>query len=399
MTTELTVFEPANIAMMSELAPRAYNDNQASHDKCMNAGQSLLDRAKAYGMSDELDQEIANFINKSRNTLRVMNERRAPVTKIFDSVRSAYTGLENDVDPARKGTVPYRLQELRNGYAAQKREEKEAELRRRQIEVAKENAKAKYAADVEEDYGRQFNALVNQTCNKIISLDKSVTLGNYDQVFETVKAMSDKLPEDWLSNLRPAAQLPSVISMDDCRAIADGVKQKMEARFREQYTYEVGSTRDDMLDRMPSKRKELEKIAAANEEEAQRIRQQMAERERAEAEQREKERAEREARELAEAAAQAQKREMEGLFAGAEAQVAQYQPKTQVKKRIRILNAEAFMQIVGMWWAQCGSSLSVEELEKIFAKQLTYCNKMANDKNPVLIKSDYIEYIDDIKAK
>ena len=126
----------------------------------------------------------------------------------------------------------------------------------------------------------------------------------------------------------------------------------------------------------------------------------MEEHERAEAARREKERLERESKEKAAAELNAQKQEMNDLFGAAEVQVAQYQPKTQVKKRISVLNPEGFMQIVGMWWAQYGSTLTVEELEKIFSKQLTYCNKVANDKqNPVLIQSEHIEYVDDVKAK
>lgn len=90
----------------------------------------------------------------------------------------------------------------------------------------------------------------------------------------------------------------------------------------------------------------------------------MQERERQEAEQREKERAEREAKEKAAAELTAQKQEMDSLFGEAQVQTTQYQAKTSVKKRINVLNPEGFMQVVGMWWAQCGCTLSVAELEK-----------------------------------
>ena len=58
------------------------------------------------------------------------------------------------------------------------------------------------------------------------------------------------------------------------------------------------------------------------------------------------------------------------------------------------------MQVLGMWWAQQGCTMSVEELEKEFKKQLTFCNRLANDKeHPILINSEFIEYVDDVKAK
>ena len=53
-----------------------------------------------------------------------------------------------------------------------------------------------------------------------------------------------------------------------------------------------------------------------------------------------------------------------------------------------------------MWWAQYGSTLTVPELEKIFSRQLTFCNKLANEKTgAVIIQSEHIEYIDEVKAK
>ncbi len=400
MTNELTIFEPQNIGTIVKAAPQALNENTVSRDRCLQFGQELLDRANSEGMSDALDREIAVFIDRAKKTVKKMNGKRSAVTQLFDTIRSAYTTLENEVDPAKKGTVPARLQDLRNKYAAKKREEYEAELRRRQLEQAKANARAKYAAEVEDDLLRQFNALAASICNRLTELDRSLTLENYAIVADGVKNTSDTLPDDWFNALHPQLLLPTVLSPDEARAITADVKRKMHKRFSEQFTFEISTTRDDILDRLPSKRKELECMAQADAEEAERIRKQMEERERKEAEQRGKERAEREAKEKAAAELAAQKQEMDGLFGAAQVQINQYTPKTQVKKRINVLNSEGFMQVVGMWWAQYGCTLSVPELEKEFKKQLTFCNKLANDKeNPVFIQSEHIEYVDDVKAK
>ncbi len=400
MTTEITIFEPQNFGAIVKAAPQAYNENRVSHERCIVFGQQLLHRVQTEGMSDALDQEIATFIDRAKKTVRKMNGKRSAVTQLFDNIRSVYTTMENEVDPAKKGTVPAQLQDYRNQYAAKKRAEYEAEQRRRQLEQAKASAKTRYAADIEEDLMRQFNGLVAQTLNNLVGLDKSVTLDNYDTVLASIKNTSDHLPADWLANLHASVLLPSVLSPEEARAIADGVKQNLAKRFTDQYAFEVSTNRDDILDRLPSKRKELEHIAQANAEEAERIKQKMAERERQEAEQRERERAERETKEKAAAELAAQKQEMDSLFGEAQLQTSQYQAKTSVKKRINVLNPEGFMQIVGMWWAQYGSTLSVAELEKIFSKQLTFCNRLANDKSgAIFIQSEHIEYIDEIKAK
>lgn len=400
MTTEITVFEPQNFGTIVKAAPQAFKENSVSHDRCIQCGKELLSRANSEGMNDALDQEIAVFIDRAKKTVRKMNGKRSAVTQIFDNIRSVYTKLENEVDPAKKGTVAAQLQDIRNQYAARKREEREAEIRRRQAEQMKAGAKEKYAAEAHEDMMRQFNALLASVCNRMTELDRALTLDNYAVIQDGVRNTSDKLPQEWFDSLRPSVLLPSFLSPEEARVIADEVKRNMKKQFDEQYTFEISTNRDDILDRMPSKRKELERIAKANKEEAERIKKQMEERERKEAEQREKERAEREAKEKAAAELTAQKQEMDTLFGAAELQASQYQPKTSVKKRINVINPEGFMQVVGMWWAQLGCTLSVAELEKIFSKQLTYCNKLANDKeHPIFIQSEHIEYVDDVKAK
>lgn len=400
MTTDITIFEPQNFGTIVKIAPQAYTDNQVSHSRCLQFGQQLLDRVNAEGMSDTLDQEIAVFIDRAKKTVKKMNGKRSSVTQIFDTIRSAYTALENDVDPAKKGTIPAQLQEVRNRYATMKREQEEVRRRAEAMRLAQQQARAKYAQDVEDNLLLQFNAMLATVCNRLIEFDQSLTLDNYAFVADGVKNTSDTLPEEWYNALRAEVLLPTVLSAEELRKIAYDVKSRLHHRFVEQYEFDVSSTRQDILDRLPSKRKELERIAKANAEEAEQIKAQMAERERKEAEARAKEKAEREAKEKAASELAAQKQEMDGLFGAAQVEVPTYQPKTKVRKRINVLNPDGFMQVVGMWWSQYGCTLSVAELEKEFKKQLTFCSRLANDKeHPIFIQSEHIEYVDDVKAK
>ena len=50
-------------------------------------------------MTDEIDKEAALFIEKARKTVRKMNEKRSPVTKLFDDIRREFTVIENAIDP------------------------------------------------------------------------------------------------------------------------------------------------------------------------------------------------------------------------------------------------------------------------------------------------------------
>lgn len=123
--SDAVIVRQENIATIVQAGPQSYQTNALSCQRCAEAGQQLLDEIERKGMSDELDRRLASYIEKTRKTVKVMNERRSPVTKLFDQVRSEFTLLENAIDPTKKDTVPYRISQYRNAYAAKKREEEE----------------------------------------------------------------------------------------------------------------------------------------------------------------------------------------------------------------------------------------------------------------------------------
>lgn len=392
----MTIFEPQNVRTLAELAPQSYRDNLLSHTRCLEAGNQLLARVKQEGMTDALDMDIAKYIDKAKITVRKMNGKRSPVTQLFDQIRKVYTSMENDVDPSKAGSVPGQLQAFRNAFAKKKHEEEERRRREETARQSKENAKVRYRAEVAEDYNRQFNALINKSVNDLNDLDRQLAVDNYKTVSEALKEYSCELPESWAETIISSAQRPVELSPEECRAIQAGVMSGMLERFREQYRFEVQSTRDDILDRLPSKRRELERMAKASAEEAARIKAEMEAKERAEAARKEAERREREQREATAAQLAAQKKEMDGLFGMAE--TAQYRPKATVKKKVVVETAEDIMKVVAFWWSQEGCTKSVEELCKEFKKQITYANNAANSKDNPRFISD-CRYEDDVKAK
>ena len=123
----------------------------------------------------------------------------------------------------------------------------------------------------------------------------------------------------------------------------------------------------------------------------------MEARQRAEAERMEKERAAREAEAKAKAEMDKQAAEMTSLF-NQQATVSDYQPKTKVTKRIQLLNPEGIMPIISLWWSKEGCTLPMDELAKIFKKQITFCEKLAN-KDGVFVNDESVEYVDEVKAK
>lgn len=398
MSSELAIIKQENIQTIVSAAPQSYSDNKLSCERCISAGQSILNTiTTSGGMTDELDKEAALFIEKARKTVKKMNEKRSPVTKLFDDIRREFTVIENAIDPTKVDTIPYKLQQYRNQYAAKKRAEEE---KRRQEEYKRqqaEQARVKLRQDIEGDFKAQFQTYLNQSINWLTTKDNSVTLENYNTVYSEVKNFSVSLPAGWLQNLHTLIRIPGNVSVDELRQIETDTKERLGKQFTEQYTAEIQDNKDFILDRLPSKKANLERIAQADAADAARAKAEMEERQRKEAQEREAERKRREEEEKQKAEMARQQAEMSGLFAE-QASIQNYQPKVKVTQKIELLNPEGIMPILSMWWSKEGCTLSVEELSKLFKKQITFCEKLAN-KDSVYIENESVQYIDDVKAK
>lgn len=401
MANELTVISQENVQQITSLAPQAFTGNKTSHDKCLAAGNDLIARIQAAGkMDDTLDQEAAQYLEKVRKTLKKMNDTRSPLTKLFDEYRKIFTGMENDIDPTKANTVPAQLQAYRNKFAADKRAE---ELRRQQEEYRRQQAeiaRKQFRTDCDAEYRRLFTMTCNSAINNLTDLNASITLDNYAQVSEQIRNFNCILPEDWSSRWGSSLRMPLEIPREEAKKIQEEVRSSLEQGFKEQYTFDIEGYRDDFVNRLPSKKKELEAIAKAGAEEAARRKAEIAAREAEEARRKEEERKAREEEEARRKQFEAQNAEMDGLFGAASVSTPQYQPKTSVKKKINVLNIEGYEQVFAMWWSNVGCQMSKEELDKQFKVQITFCEKLANDKtNPRYIKSEHIEYVEDVKAR
>lgn len=397
----LPILRQENVQLIVQSAPDAYNTNSLSSMRCSDYGKNLLAEIQQHGMTDELDKRCAEFIDKAKRTLKAMNERRAPFTKLFDQIRSEFTGMENAIDPTKKDTVPFLIQQARNTYAAKKREEAERarqeEMRRQQREKALKD----YQQAAEEDYRRQFDGKVTADINALTSLNQSLTIENFEEVSGQIKNFNVTLGNEWFQHCQSYAHKPFEVSDTEAIDIRQSVLNRLSKQFKEQYASEVGEYRDTITDALPSKKRELERMAKASAEEQARMKAELAAREAAETRRLDEERKRKEEEAQAAKKAQQTATEMDGLFGqAAVAAPVGYQPKTAVRKRVVTDTPDGILAVVSMWWSKEGRFLSMEELSKIFKKQITFCEKLANDKdNPELISSPFVRYEDEIKAK
>lgn len=400
MNTQLSIVRQENVQLIAQNAPQIFNDNTQRAARCGDFGAALLAEVQQQGMSDELDQRCAVFIEKSRKTVRLMNEQRSPVTKLFDQIRAEFTALENSIDPTKAGTVPFQVQALRNQYAARKREEEERRRREELVRAQHAQAVTAYEQALTDCYRREFAAYADRCITRLTALNTSLTVENFAAVEADIRKFPHEAPADLCNHFRITATPSPLLAPDEAQQILSRTQARLLPEFIESYAMAVGDYKDNITDSLPAKLAELQRIAGAKAEEAARLKAELAAKEAAEAARLEAERKRKADEEEAAKKMQAEAAEMGSLFSAAQASAPAYAPKTQVKKRVTALDAEGVMQILALWWSKDGQHLPVDELAKMFKKQFTAVEKYANDKShPELINSPHVLYEEEVKAR
>lgn len=396
-------FKANEVVNILQAAPGILTDNETRVTRCSNAGKSLLDTINATNgiNSDEVDGQVQKFIEASKQTLKRINGSRTPITQMLTAISKRFTSLESEIDVKTSGTIPYKLQQARNKYAAKKLEEqKKREEEARRIQLA-ENEKAQYKADITLLLDTTYSNYVSRHINALNGMYDHATLASYNDVCRQIKEANVTFNwTDFANNVKDTFQ---TFYMD--AATRTNIKNELAStkkiEYTQRYSFELEDLKQSLIDRLPSLRKQLEEqeelrrtnaVEAARQEELRRKEQQEQLRKQ------EEERKRREAEAKAKAEAEKAAAEVQAAFDFSAASMPSTPTKTKVKKRIQITNPQGFLQVYQMWFTREGINMSMEDLEKVHKKMITYCEKVVN-KDGEQIQSAFVKYVDDVTAK
>lgn len=399
MATELIKIDEVKSILSS--FPDTIGKNSSSVKKCNEAGQALLDTIEGEGMNETIDQAAADYLKKVNVTLKNMDERRKPITQIFDKVRSFFTSQEKEIDPKDSTTIPGKLVVKRNEYAKYKYEEEQRRKKEAEQRARIETEKANYQQTIENSLLSYFNLYLSSKVSELQAIFSNLTHENFDREVIGITVFQTDYPKSHFDKFS-ADSATYYISQETKKEIRRNILQGRYEQLAQQYKAKILNVKQDLIDRIPSKRNELAELeqlrlanaeAAAKAEELRKQREIEATSKRMEEIKREEEAAKQEA------ALKAQQSTIGSLFAGAAASVAPPPTNAKVKEKIVIVNLQGYLEVFQMWWLNEGKALPVEELEKIFKKMITYCEKQANSKDQKHIESQFIRYEADVKAK
>lgn len=399
MATDLIKIDEVKVIV--SYFPEIIGKNSNSVKRCNEAGQALLDTIQGEGMNELIDQAAADYLKKVNITIKNMDERRKPITQIFDRIRSFFTSQEREIDPKNSFSIPAKVLAKRNEYALYKYEQEKKRQKEAEERAKIEAEKANYRKAIEDSLLSYFSLYLSSKVAELQNIFSGLTYENFDRQAVGITVFQMDYPKAHFDKFC-GESATYYLSKEVKNEIRKSVLEGKYEQYAQQYKSHLSSIRQDILDRIPSKRKELEELESIRKMDAEKAAKADEERRKREAEETAKQMAEikKNEEEAKQATAmKAQKDAIGSLFDASAAAIAPPPTNAKVKEKIVVTHQQGFLDIFQMWWLNEGQSFPVEELEKIFKKMIVFCEKQANSKDQIHIQSQFIRYEAEVKAK
>lgn len=380
-----------------EKAPDTLALNQNSSEKAAEAGEALLIKIASEGMSEAMDQECNNYLVKLKKTLDLMQERRKPVTQIFDEVKKLFTGLEAKVDP--KGEIYSKVQKVRNDFAEKKaREQREKEEAARK-KLLSDKEKIDVQTSLHSKLKQFFLDYQEKVQQELIDMFEAITLKDFAQVSESIADFPTIYPIEHFESFSDPVRV-LYISRDEVSEIQKAVKLGKFEEFSTEFKETIHGLKEVFVDKLPSKRKELQAIAKANEAEKERLEKEAAKRKQDQLDALAKSTQDKKEQAADEAEVSGQVMKANTLFDHETSLASTSESSAQIRESFEIIvtNPVGYLQIVAFYFEKEGKSETIEKLEKkTLSSMKKFCEAYAN-KHDEKLQNPYLQYKEVFKA-
>lgn len=403
MTQDLVVNIIDNSLDVIKTGGEILSANQIRKDKALTVGENILQQIAAGGMTADVDQRANNFLANCRKAKDEMNESRKPVTQILDAIKTEFTSVENSLDVAKAGTIPYMVQQHRNEYVKKVKAEEDKKRKDAEDLANRNKEKVQLKALLETQMSDYLNDCLLAKKTSINNAFNNITLETYDAKSKGLQNMVIEFPMGLLNEFKPNIRAV-FLTPEDARVITDEVFGAYRANektneFALKYISEITALKNSLVDRLPSKKSELDTMAKANADQKAQLEKEAADRKAAE---------EKKMREDAEASKSAAAQSIELNKVAEETQVMFDKeaalvtdapaPEARSEFNIEVKHAIGYTQIFQLWFEKEGKNLSIDKMGNTKLDQMkAWCEKLAHKTNEK-IESAYLEYSEVLKA-
>lgn len=387
--------ENTELQLVVSSAQGIVEQNRQSLSNAWKAADKLISLIEETEIQDtpnvrDLDGQCKSFLVKCSKTAQAMSERRKPVTQAFDQIRKYFTEMENSL---KSGDKIKRITDFRNEFARflADKESKEAEEKARKANIAQEKIDLK--AWVEKQFSEDLSKSLSSAYDNLDSLFNSMQLSNTELIKEQIRTFSTRKS---VFGIILTDYPLKYITLEEGWEVVNNATPALMVKNEEEYKKSVLEKIQYYLDRIPSKKEELLKIAQADKEEKERLEKEAEERARKEAEKIKQEVLSFSQSSSAKIESEATEATLQNLF-DSDYSV----PSANVKKtlQIEVLKPAGYGQLFMFWFEREGKNLPNEKIEKMtIARMKKFCEDAAN-KNGEIIDSNTIKYTEVVTAK
>jgi hypothetical protein len=238
--------------------PLILQKNELRSSKAVTVGEKLIALAKQ-GMTPELDKRMNDYLYNCSSAVKEMGTERRPLTAFLGSVTSMFTGCEKRISKGDNSIVD-QVQVFRNEWATAESNRIDEEKRKAQRDLDIASERQSYVIDYRSAIKTNYNNFVAAQKIAITKLFESSTLENINETVVIIRKFNNKLTKElYLSDILKSISVKTVYLSD-----AETEKLQSEARagnnLQAAFETEINKYKDDILELVPSKIKELEEI-------------------------------------------------------------------------------------------------------------------------------------------
>ncbi|MFA5849974.1 MAG: hypothetical protein WC833_08825 [Bacteroidales bacterium] len=376
-------------------APATLTANISSKEKAVKAADDLITAHTTTGMTPALDAQMAEYTDKAKKTITAINEKRKPFTQMMDELKKQFTGCETTI----KAKVD-EVQKLRDDYATKLMKEKQEQDRIAAEKLAREKEVIAVRQAIKTALGTAFYEFITSKKKKVNELFDTLTLEKFEVDSQKFSAPVSMFTPRHLQELRISVS-STILKVEEINALILEVAQDdaLYVHYANEYRNIMTVFQKETVDKLPSKKQQLEDLAKADEEEKAKLLEQENKRkeEATAALQKEQDEASKtvEINAATQAAGETTQASMGALFSAAATEA----PKVKTGTEIIVKNKVGYSLIFQFWFEHEGKDLDPEKIEK---KTIGQMKKFCEDhavKTGELIDSVLIEYNDVYKAK
>lgn len=443
MNTTITAPENSQVAIINnsielfKSAPQILKDNQVRTQKALMVGNDILGQwAAAWNIQNEdqrmaalavIDERSNKYMVNCSGALKQQKELRASITQMMDNFKSMFTEAENQIDKAKANTVPGKVQNNRDSYAHESF--KISEKKRKVAEAIELKAKEaiQINADAEIRLSNKYNDYLLEKKNKLQNGFNSITLENFEEKSAKLRAYSPTIANEVITEFH-LGLIGNYHTTDEIAQMIRVIVSSKLRDFSSNYTAELTLQRDELIDKLQSKKAELDdqkrladEMAAAQKlasEAKTKSAKEAADKiaalakvaqDKAAADQKERENAE--ATKLAADTEDAKRKaalvvdvktqgEQTMAMFNKEAALAENIPVAESRQgyEITILHPVGFTQIFALWFEKEGKDLPVDKIGNTKLDQMKAWAEKYAQKTSTMIESKFLKYEESFKA-